>query len=428
MRGPDLTGFGSCPEPLENFGNRKYDSSGTPSVWGRGIQFMARTGLFGCLILGLALATTGCSVLPASGPMASDIAAQEKNEPLGNYILVDIDERVTAIYAAQPQNSFRSVFANYSPAPDLRIGAGDSVVVTIWEAAAGGLFSAAPNTVGLAAGSRTATIPEQVVARDGTIAVPYAGRLRVIGLRPAEVEAEIVKALTGKAIEPQAVVTISKNVSNTVTVGGEVVNGALVPLSTRGDRVLDVIASAGGIKVSAYDSYIRLTRGQRTVSVPYNTLLSNPQENVYVRPRDVITVVREPLTFTAFGSTGRNASVPFETAGLTLEEAIAKAGGLLDSRADPAGIFLLRFEPAKLAAAIAPDRALPSSGNLIPIIYRLNLREANSFFLARAFGIKDKDILYVSNAPSDPVQKFLGLVGQVTAPVISGAAVYGAVK
>ena len=42
--------------------------------------------------------------------------------------------------------------------------------------------------------------------------------------------------------------------------------------------------------------------------------------------------------------------------------------------------------------------------------------------------VKDKDILYVSNAPSDPVQKFLGLVGQITAPIISGAVVYGAVK
>jgi polysaccharide export outer membrane protein len=63
-----------------------------------------------------------------------------------------------------------------------------------------------------------------------------------------------------------------------------VVNGALVPLSTRGDRVLDVIAAAGGIKVSAYDRYIRLTRAQPTLSVPYNTLLSNPQENVFVRP------------------------------------------------------------------------------------------------------------------------------------------------
>jgi polysaccharide export outer membrane protein len=360
--------------------------------------------------------------------MAGDISEQENNDPTGNYVLVDIDERVTSIYAAQPRDSFRSVFHDRSPAPDLRIGVSDSVVVTIWEAAAGGLFSAAPNATGISSGSRTATIPEQIVARDGTIAVPYAGRIRVVGMRPADVENTIVRALTGKAIEPQAVVTISKNLSNTVTIGGEVVSGARVPLTTKGDRVLDVIAAAGGIKVSAYDSFIRLTRGRRTVSVPYNALLSNPQENVYVRPGDVITVVREPLTFTAFGSTGRNASVPFETASLTLEEALAKAGGLLDSRADPAGIFLLRFEPAKLAAEIAPGRALPSAGNLIPIIYRLNLRQANSFFLARAFAVKDKDILYVSNAPSDPVRKFLGLVGTVTSPVISGIAVSGALK
>ena len=85
------------------------------------------------------------------------------------------------------------------------------------------------------------------------------------------------------------------------------------------------------------------------------------------------------------------------------------------------GRTILRFEPTKLAATIAPSRPLPSSGNLIPIIYRLNLREANSFFLARAFRIKDKDILYVSNAPSDPVPKFLGLVGQRPNPDLTWA-------
>jgi len=411
---------------LESFGNHKYGSPHRLGVLGFGVQIMVRSYLVGSVVLLSALATTGCAMLPSSGPLTAQITEQENNPPFGNYILIDIDERITALYAAQPQNSFKSVFANYSPAPDLRIGVGDSVVVTIWEAAAGGLFSAAPNTAGLSAGSRTATVPEQVVARDGSIAVPYAGRIRVIGMRPADVESEVVKALTGKAIEPQAVVTISKNVSNTVTVGGEVVNGALVPLTTKGDHVLDVIAVAGGIKVAAYDSFVRLTRGRRTVSLPYNTLLSNPQENVFVRPGDVVTVVREPLTFTAFGSTGRNASVPFETANLSLEEALAKAGGLMDSHADPAGIFLLRFEPTPLAAALAPGRPLPSAGNLIPIIYRLNLRQANSFFLARAFGVKDKDILYVSAAPTDGLQKFLILLGTLTSPVVSGIAVYGA--
>ena len=62
------------------------------------------------------------------------------------------------------------------------------------------------------------------------------------------------------------------------------------------------------------------------------------------------------------------------------------------------------------------------------MIYRLNLRDANSFFMARSFPVKDKDMLYVSNSTSDTIQKFLGMVGQVVSPVLTGAAVYGAAK
>jgi polysaccharide export outer membrane protein len=367
--------------------------------------------------------------LPGSGPLATDVASQQSPPGvLGGYVLITVDEQVASITASQPRESFKRVFTTGRPAPDLRIGVSDSVVVTIWEAAAGGLFSASPEDRGISAGSRTATIPEQVVARDGTIEVPYAGRLRVAGLRPADVEQEIVQALDHKAIQPQVVVTISKNLSNTVAVGGEVTNGSRIPLTTKGDRILDVIAAAGGIHIPASDAFIQLTRGRRTVSVAYNAILAHPEENIYTMPGDDLTVVRDPQTFTAFGGTGRNAQVPFDAAGITLEEAIAKAGGLLDYRADPAGIFLLRFEPTRLVAQLAPGRDLPSQGDLVPVVYQLNLRDANSFFLARSFPMRDKDMLYVANSASDPVQKFLGMVGNVTAPVISGAAVYGAVK
>jgi polysaccharide export outer membrane protein len=384
-----------------------------------------RSGMFA---LAVAALLAGCG-LPAAGPEASDIVSQETPQgALGGYVLVDIDERVASITASQPRESFKRVFTTGAPPPDLRIGRGDSVVVTIWEAAAGGLFSAAPGDHSISAGSRTATIPEQVVTRDGTIEVPYAGRLKVAGLTPAEVENEIVHALEHKAIQPQAVVTITKNLSNTASVGGEVTTGARIPLTTKGDRILDVIASAGGIRIPASDAFIQLTRGRRTVSVAYNAILAHPEENIYVMPGDDLTVVRDPQTFTAFGGTGKNAQVPFDAAGITLEEAIAKAGGLLDYRADPTGIFLLRFEPTGLVQQLVPSRDLPSQGDLVPVVYRLNLKDANSFFLARSFPMRDKDILYVANSPSDPVQKFLGLVGNVTAPVISGAAVYGAVK
>ena len=378
-------------------------------------------------LAGLAVCLAGCSSLPASGPSASDFVSQESQTgDLGGYVLVDIDERIASICNAQPRNSFVRVFSDRRPAPDIRVGIGDSVSVTIWEAAAGGLFSAAPTQI--SAGSRTATLPDQVVARDGTIEVPYAGRLKVAGLRPAEIEKHIVDALHGKAIEPQALVTISHNYSNTVTVTGEVTNGARIPLTVRGDHILDVIAAAGGIKVPAFDAFVRLTRGKSTATIAFNTILTNPTENIFVRPDDIITVVSQPQTFTAFGGTDRNSSVPFNAAGISLEEAIAKAGGLVDARSDPGGVFLLRFEPTTLVSQFEPGRSLPSQGDLVPVIYRLNLRNANSFFLARAFQVKDKDMLYIANSPSDSVQKFLGIVGQITAPAISGIGVYGAVK
>jgi polysaccharide export outer membrane protein len=390
---------------------------------------MAACGIRVALLLGLSALSSGCDTLPGSGPIAIDIVAQAQGDtPLGGYVLLDIDERIASISGSRPRESFKRRFNNLGPAPDLRIGVSDSVVVTIWEAGSGGLFSASAADRSISAGSRTATIPEQVVARDGTIRVPYAGRLRVAGLRPGDVEQLIVTSLQGKAIEPQAVVTISKNLSNTVTLGGEVGNGARVPLSSKGDRILDAVAGAGGMRISAHEAFIRLTRRNHTVSVAYNTLLNHPEENIYVLPGDVITVVRDPQTFTAFGATGRSEKVAFDAIGITLEEAIAKAGGLLDNRADPGGIFLLRFEPTTLVAEFVPERALPPGGNLVPVIYRLNLRDAHSFFLARSFPVNDKDILYIANSPSDPLQKFLGLVGTVASPVISGAAVYGTVK
>ena len=53
----------------------------------------------------------------------------------------------------------------------------------------------------------------------------------------------------------------------------------------------------------------------------------------------------------------------------------------------------------------------------IPTVYRMNLLDANSLFWLQRFPMKDKDIVYVSNAPVAEIQKFLQFV---FSPVISG--------
>ncbi|MCK9913015.1 polysaccharide export protein [Microbacteriaceae bacterium K1510] len=373
----------------------------------------------------------GCSGLPAAGPTAMEITAKEGTAsgagPFDGYIVVDIDPRVAVILAGLPHPTFYGTFQDRRPRPDLRIGVGDGLTVTIWEAAAGGLFS---STVvdRVSPGSRTATIPEQIVAQDGTIQVPYAGRIVAAGRRPADVERAIVNALEGKAVQPQAVVAITQNLSNTVAVAGEVSNGTRVPLTVRGDRILSIIAAAGGIRVPAHETFVRLTRGNRTVSVAFNKILADPRENVFVRPSDVVTVIREPQTFTAFGGTLQNASVPFDATGITLEQAIAKTGGLLDNRADASGVFLLRFEPAPVAAQLQAPNKTTFATEMVPIVYRLNLRDANSYFLASTIPVRNKDILYVANAPLSEVDKVLNMIGHVVAPASSGAAIVAATR
>ncbi len=245
---------------------------------------------------------------------------------------------------------------------------------------------------------------------DGAITVPYAGRVRVAGKTPRQVEEEIVRVLTGKAIEPQALVTVTKNIANTVTVVGEVTGGARVPLTTSGDHILDAIAAAGGTRAPAHETFVTLVRGGKSMRIPMQAILSNPAENIYLRPGDVISVARQPQTFTAAGATGANDVIPFEAVGISLDEAIAKARGLNDYRADPSGVFVVRYERPSEYDQLGFVRPAPNAISQIPVIYRINMHDPNSFFVARRFPIRDKDILYVSNASAANTQKMMAIL------------------
>lgn len=308
------------------------------------------------------------------------------------------------------------------------IGVGDSVTVTIWEATAGGLFSAPLAAEKIGAGSNSAMIPEQVVGRDGGITVPYAGRIHVAGRTPRAVQQIVQKALEGKAIEPQALVSVTRPVSNSVSVGGEVTAGARVPLSVKGDRLLDVLAAAGGVRAPVNETFVELSRGSTTSRMPLLTIISNPSENIYLHANDVLTLVRDPQTFIAYGATGRNAEIPFEADGITLAQALAKAGGLLDERSDPRGVFVFRYEPESVFRAIRPTSPLLAYDRLVPVVYRLNLADPNSLFLEQSFHIANRDLIYVSNSPSTELQKVFAIISGGIGPVGRAASVATYVK
>jgi polysaccharide export outer membrane protein len=377
------------------------------------------------LVVGLFVAA--CGALPTAGPTASQIISQQTDEKQPRFAVIDIDDQVVDSVLAMSQDSLRGRFPYHGAPPEPTIGIGDSLVVTIWEAAGGGLFASAANDQ-ITPGSRNVTLPEQMVGRDGAISVPFGGRIRVAGRLPVEVQHAIEQRLAGKAIDPQVIVTVSKSVNNTATVAGEAISGARVPLSLKGDRLMDLIAAAGGTHAPVYETFIRLSRGGVTATIPMEALISDPRENIYAEPGDVLTVVRAPQSFIVLGATGQNNEINFPSAKLTLVEALAKAGGLQDSRSDPAGVFLFRLEPISLLEALGHQPADTTPDGRTPVVYRLNLRDVKGYFAAERFPIEDKDIIYVANADLDELQKFFGMIGTLTAPAITGVVVKNATQ
>ncbi len=375
-------------------------------------------------LLALAALLAGCSTLPGDGPTASDVLLQAKvsgdENAASRYEVVDVDPSVISILKRRPPDGFSAHFGDYRPSTDLRIGIGDYVAVTIWEAGANGLFSAALSTDRFTTGAKSATIPEQAVGSDGTITVPYAGRILVRGMTTEGVQAEVEHALEGKAIQPQVLVNVVKPISNTVTVTGEVASGARIPLTAKGDRILDVVAEAGGVRAAVNETMVRLSRGGTTVTVPMVRVVSNPRENVYVRPGDTLTLVRDPQAFLAYGATGISQKIAFEADSISLSEAIAKVGGLEDQRADPSGVFLFRYEPPAIARALRPTSSLNGTG-WVPIVYRVNMRDPASMFLAQSLPIFNKDVIYVSNSTLSDLQKAFQIFNLAAAPISSGA-------
>lgn len=393
----------------------------------RGLLRQARA--FAGVLAGLAIA--GCATLPRDGPSAADIADEYHQSPTRPFVLVNVTASTLDILRSRDDASLSKNFGDYRPAPELTIGPGDGITVNIWETGTDTLFASSmmPSSAGPAlVGGRGTLIPEQIVGADGGISVPFAGRIAVIGRTTLSVQGEIERALAGKAQKPQVLVNVSHPQSSTLSVIGEGGAGTRLALPIGGARLLDVLASSGGLRAPAYETWIQLTREDASVALPLSRVLDDPKENVFLRPGDDLIIVRQPQTFTVFGATGRSAQLNIDSDRVSLIEAVAKAGGLLDLRADPRGIFLFRYEPDAIATVLSGARVDTAAGGRMPVIYQIDLSKAANFFLAENFQIRDHDILYVSSSPVNQLQKFLQLLGLITAPVINGAVAAQAVQ
>ncbi|WP_256378808.1 polysaccharide biosynthesis/export family protein [Bradyrhizobium sp. Ai1a-2] len=359
----------------------------------------------------LALSCAGCIITPGSGPLATDVrSASEGFEPASlPYALVKLTPEVAEVLGRHTPR-LSSAFADRTPAKAFRFGVGDTVSITIFESAAGGLFT---SDAGVRAGNFV-TVPNQAVDEKGYIAVPYAGTIRALGRTPSEIRDEVTDKLKGRALEPQVVVALAEQNTSLISVLGDVRAAGRFRASPSAERIIDSIARAGGPGSQGYDMWVSLERKGHRASVPFGALMYEPSNNIYVLPNDVIYLYSQPQTFVAFGASGLQGQFKFDAWRISLAEAIGKQGGMNDALADPSSVFLYRGETREVAKEMGVD-CRPFKGPIIPIIYLINLRDPSGYFLTQTFEMRNKDVIYTSNSTTVETTKFLNFLRTVLA-------------
>ncbi len=327
----------------------------------------------------------GCQLLPGDGPKMSR-ASPDSLAPLP-YDVIDLDPTSVLPYRTTAHADRSTVDRSIVDRPasagrKVSVGPGDVLKVRILEAYDGGIFPTAQKT--------GADLGSQHVTDTGTISVPFVGDVNVRGLDLGQIEQRILERLKGKAQEPQVIVELLSDQSNTVMVSGDVKTPGRFSVLDGTRSVADAINRAGGpasvdnLSSPQFEVVLR-RRGNVALTAQYSDLLSG--RDPAIQGGDEIVVRPNPRTFTVLGAVLKSGNVAIDKTELSLLEALGAAGGLNDIRANKSGIFVFRLNDPK------------TEPNGHSTIFRLDLMQPVSVFVAQQFNIRARDVVYVTNAP-----------------------------
>jgi len=256
-------------------------------------------------------------------------------------------------------------------------------------------------------------LPHVKVDERGFIFVPYVGLIRASGRTLSQLRETIQARLAEKTLNPQVDVFPVDAKGRVISIQGQVRTPGLYPIERPTERLLAMLARAGGVTEDPEVIRLKLRRGSATGEIWVQDLYDDPANNVALQTGDALIAERDRRIFTALGAVGRPSVVPFPVRDLSAERAMGAVGGLIDATADPTGVFVFRNEQAAIAAKILPGGS--GTGESNRVVYLLDLTKPGGLFLAREFIMRDGDTLYVTSAPFTKWMKVL----QSIAPLVT---------
>ena len=361
------------------------------------------------LIFGLGLSVAACQVLPGDGPWMND-ASSRTTEALP-FDVIDLTPTTVVAYRP-PANSERpSSTSNLSAGAKISVAPGDVLRVRIFEPYEGSIFPTIQKP--------GADLGPQRVTDEGTIEVPFAGVVHVSGLDLPQIERRIATQLGNRAQEPQVIVEFVADRTHTVMVSGDVKNPGRLSTLEGIRSVVDAINRSGGLASSgtngALASQFQVTlrrRGEVILTAQYSDLLNGG--DVGIQKGDEIVVRPNSRLYTVLGAVMKAGNVEMIKPNLTLLEALGQVGGLSDERANKTGVFVFRMGD------------LLNNPTARARVFRLDLQQPVSIFVAQQFGMHVRDVVYVTNAPLYEYNKVLtaiyrtfSIVGVVKGSVVT---------
>ncbi|HEY6981002.1 polysaccharide biosynthesis/export family protein [Reyranella sp.] len=336
------------------------------------------------IVLGLGVAVAGCQAIPGDGPWMNG-AKSTSSEALP-FDVIDLTPTTVVAYRPAATVDQPSETGNLSAGARVSVEPGDVLRVRIFEPYEGSIFPTIQKP--------GADFGNQVVTNDGTIEVPYVGIVKVAGLNLREIEQRIVQQLGNKAQNPQVIVEFVADRNNTVMVSGEVKSPGRLSLLEGTRSVVDAINRAGGpTGVATQLQVVLRRRGNVILDKQYSELLAGA--DVGIQKGDEIVVRPNSHTFTVLGAVAKAGNVALTKANMTLLEALGEVHGLSDERANKTGVYVFRMGD------------IQDNPNARARVFRLDLMQPVSIFVAQQFGMQANDVIYVTNAPLYEYNKIL---------------------
>jgi polysaccharide biosynthesis/export protein len=354
----------------------------------------------GLLVFCLVLA--GCS-LPRGAAFESEVLAVARNadgtEQVPDFAVEPVTRDRLAVYDAWPATGPAPLrWINRQPQAANRIIApGDRVAVTVWNTEENSLLTNP--------GQRFVQLGQITVSPGGNIFLPYIENTRISGMSPDRAREVLQERFVEVIPSAQVQLELTEGRQSTVSLVGGVNSPGSYPMPDQDFTVMALLAEAGGVRSGMINPQIRLVRGDTLYGTSVARLFAEPTLDTTLVGGDKVLVEEETRSFLSLGATGREAVHIFPKDHLSALEAMAIVGGLLDTRANPQGILVLREYPA---TALRADGTGPRQTRTV---FTLDLTSADGLFSAGRFQIRPGDLVYATESPVTTAQTLFGLVG-----------------